>query len=544
MEKFKESFSKNFNNAKEKWLGIAAKTRTIILAVAGVILVSAIIITVVLNRPQQSVLCVAANAGEVIEIQQALASVGIVDGVSVTRNNEIIVPDHQRGAAMVALSERGLPTRGQNNDVWNHAIGMFSTNMELNEAKKFQYQQWIIDYLSEIPQVASARVVLCIPHSKNYVMVENRSEARASVAVNLHPGQALSKQQINGIYSFVRNSIEGLEERNISVNDGNSIPLIPGDADAGDEIWLMQQRFNLEVGFRQLVASDAVETLIPFMNRVVGEEDYALTVNADLDTRDDYNVEEVEYTPVVGFDAGIMRNVAEHWVFGYTSEDGLPVGSFVDVNIAPDYPTLNDIQAGSEVFGEWQRNINYEINERRTSYKEAGLRIKKMSASLVLNSPPLTAAAEENWQNLIANAIGAEPENITIMTQIFPPRPTTPVQPGQRPSDAIRSTLIWIIIALGILLVALLILAILTSGRKKRHIRYRGAVPVSDGTGYLRDDSYQPIPTEPEGFDLPSLLDENETKDVVLKREIKEFSKSNPEIIAQLIRTWFREEDV
>jgi len=34
-----------------------------------------------------------------------------------------------------------------------------------------------------------------------------------------------------------------------------------------------------------------------------------------------------------------------------------------------------------------------------------------------------------------------------------------------------------------------------------------------------------------------------ESKEQVLKKEIKEFSSSNPEIVAQLLRTWLKGDD-
>ena len=42
-------------------------------------------------------------------------------------------------------------------------------------------------------------------------------------------------------------------------------------------------------------------------------------------------------------------------------------------------------------------------------------------------------------------------------------------------------------------------------------------------------------------FELQSLSEgDDNSRDAVLKREIRDFSKSNPEIVAQLIRTWMK----
>jgi flagellar M-ring protein FliF len=544
MENFKSWFSKTFTGVKEKWTALSARTRVIALAVAGVVIASAVIITVVLNRPEQTVLVTAGSAQEATQIVSALAEVQI--DAAVTRDNEIIVADNALMDARRALSERGLPRPSQNNDIWNSGVGMFSTDTQMREYERHQLQDWIRSYLSSIPEVEDSRVILSVPHTPSFVMVENKMEPRAAVSVSLRTGQTLSNDQVKGIYAFVQNSVPGLQERDITLTDGSSIPLIPSDGDGniGEALALQQQKYAMEVGLKSLIAENARAQLVPLLERVVGPENYELSVNATLDFSSDRTIEEVEFTPVVGLDSGIVRDVLRQYAGGYTAETGQEIGTFNNSDIAPDYPTLSDIQAGSEVFLEWQERINYEINERRTFFNDNGLRISAVTASLVINSEAVPPAEADMWRELVANGTGAAFDNVTFMARPFPLPLPDPTPPPRLPGDTMRNVLIYIIIALGVLLVVLFILAILTSGKKKRQVRYRGAIPGMDAMGgYLRDDSFQPVLTEADDFDLPSLLDENETKDVVLKREIREFSKSNPEIIAQLIRTWFRDDE-
>ena len=76
------------------------------------------------------------------------------------------------------------------------------------------------------------------------------------------------------------------------------------------------------------------------------------------------------------------------------------------------------------------------------------------------------------------------------------------------------------------------------------HTEY-GADPTYGGMG----GAYSPtgsgsMPGDAD-FEVQSLSGpENEnSRDAVLKKEIREFSKSNPEIVAQLIRTWMKSEE-
>jgi flagellar M-ring protein FliF len=544
MDKFKESVSKTYITVKDKWVSIPGKTRWIILAVAAVVVVSAIILTAVLNRSEMVPLVQAADRDEAISIRAAIASAGITE-MHVDRNHMISVNARDSGLALIAISEAGLPRPGVNNDVWVRGVDMFSTDAVIKETNRQQLQAWIVTYLNNIPQVDHSQAIVQMPVSRNFVMVQNRDEASAALRVTLRPGEFLTNEQIKGIHMFVQNSVPGLEARNISLTDGNGIPLIAGEEDGvgpWTELALMQARYSMEIAIRAQMEETARRTLRDVLHRVFGENDYAygLTVEMDFDPRD---IEIETFTPVVGEDRGIVRNIIEQVAAGGNAAVGGPIGTWGNAEVAPNYPTIPDVSAGEEFFLEQVREINYEINRMVETYRTEGLYIKSVSASVFVNREPMTDAEVENWEAAIATLIGTTAENVNFITFPFTPVPVPP-PPHSDGGSLTRTILIWIIVSLGLLLVILFALAITTSSsRKKRLVRARGFVPATDVSGYLRDDSFAPVADEPEGWDLPSLLDENETKDVVLKREIREFTRSHPEIIAQLIRTWLREEE-
>jgi flagellar M-ring protein FliF len=548
MEKFKAWSSKTYTSGKEKWSGLAKRTKVIALAVAGAVIVSAIVITVVLNSgTDYEVLCRTSGADEATQIQTALAAAQPPIDSRVNSNNEVLVLDTSVLDARRVISEQGLPRPGFNTDIWDTGIGMFSTDTEMKERQKHQLQNWIVTQLSTIPEVENATVILHIPQTKNYVMVENREESRASVMLTVKTGEGLSNDQIIGVHAIVKGAVPEIKEENISVTNGSGIPLIPGSGvDESEALVIRQQRLAMEAAYMEEMAHIASVQLTPMFDRIFGEGNSTVGVNAKLDWSSDKTVENTVFTPIEGLDGGILTDMVEKYAAGGTAAEGGPLGTFNNSDIAPDYPSVPDIMAGNEFYVEWLRETNYEINKRVETYVDDGLRLIERSASVVVNRATMTPAELAEWREVIANAIGADVDNVTFLATPFQPEASPPIQDGGRISDQMRNILIWIIVALGVLLIVLLVLALTTSSsRKKRQIRAVGSVAMADGMGgYLRDDSFQPPPMEQEGFDLPSLLEENETKDVVLKREIKEFSKSNPEIIAQLIRTWLREEEV
>ena len=76
-------------------------------------------------------------------------------------------------------------------------------------------------------------------------------------------------------------------------------------------------------------------------------------------------------------------------------------------------------------------------------------------------------------------------------------------------------------------------------GRKKRAPVRHGATPVAADD----EDEEEESPKPREKKSLPGEIVLNETREQVLKRQVKEFSSANPEIVAQLLRSWMKEEN-
>ena len=95
----------------------------------------------------------------------------------------------------------------------------------------------------------------------------------------------------------------------------------------------------------------------------------------------------------------------------------------------------------------------------------------------------------------------------------------------------------------------------MAAGSSKRRIKAKraaalaassGANPATPNITYDEDEMRRRAEEGDDlDFELQSLSgDENEaSRDALLKKEIRDFSTSNPEIVAQLIRTWMKGEE-
>lgn len=225
----------------------------------------------------------------------------------------------------------------------------------------------------------------------------------------------------------------------------------------------------------------------------------------------------------------------------------------VDADISPDYPTYQ-VGDGDQFYFEWQKEINYLVNEEIRQIQKEGYSYDNISATVVVDATGISQAETEEWQSAIANAIGADYDRVTFKAYPFTLDPTdgspigsdgTVVVPGG------RDVWIFVIIALGIILVVLLIIALFAtgSGKKRAKIKRAAAVPAqstSFGSSMDTEEDMKNIyeAEVPENYEIQSLTEtSDESREAMLKKEIRDFSKTNPEIVAQLIRTWMKNDE-
>ena len=91
-------------------------------------------------------------------------------------------------------------------------------------------------------------------------------------------------------------------------------------------------------------------------------------------------------------------------------------------------------------------------------------------------------------------------------------------------------------------MLALLIVAILTSNaKKKKRAKARAKAAAAQAAQESAALSFEPQPQPDEEFNIQHLDDyDDESKSAVLKKEIKDFSRTNPDVVAQLIRSMMK----
>ena len=560
MDKVKEILGKITGAIKTRWEALNKTIRIIIIAVASVIVVSLIVLIIINSITHYAVLYSGASPEETAEVISLLqGDLGETD-VRIDNNGDIFVPANRLETLRAQLSVRGYPKTTFNYNIWDSGIGMFSTESDKRVKEKQQLQENLRATLAMYDGVDSAVVILNIPADDNYVIASRKEESSASVLLNL--SHALSVSTIEGIYNLIRTSVPNLKQENITVTDGKG-ELLTTDKVASaledeDETVLFYKRLEFQ------------NTLIEILNDKLGDllkkvfPDYRIGVDVRLNY--DPTVKQItEYTPSVdseGNRGGMVQDEKYVSAGGGNAEEGGLVGTTVNADISPDYPTLR-IGDGDEFYYETQKEIHYLVNEAITQIEKDGYSYDNISASVIVDGDPenFSQANIEDWEKLIADAIGTSTDKVSFIPTNF-----TLDRTGESAGDGGiivqggNNTLVFIIIALGIMLIVLLVTALVAAGSNKKRMKARRAAAVAASSAsspsaanlsnYEEDDMGRRAarPEEVDDsyeFEIQSLSGEEDesSRDALLKKEIRDFSTSNPEIVAQLIRNWIKGEE-
>lgn len=560
MDKAKNIFLKAGNFVKSKASSLSKKSIIGILAVTAAVIVSIVVLSIIFGQTRYKVLFTGVSSTEAREIlSYATETVGLsASDIRIDEKNNILVNEKKVEEARVALSMAKYPTTGYNYDIWNNGVTLFSSKLEMRELQRQQLESKLADTLRCFDNVESAVVNLTIPEDDSYVLSTSAKESSAGIALRLRGN--LKAEAIDGMYNLVATSVPGLKRTNIAITDQTGAQLSPemtssAAAEEAERIQIEYQRMTYLQKMKEQYEQDiktVLSNIFDDINVSVG-----LILNFDKQV-----TELISYTgpnrDENGNMMGIISDETFKNAFGGIAKEGGVVGTFINSDISPDYPTLT-VGEGDQFYSETSRVLNYLVDEKKSQIEKSGASIDHLSAGIVVKSNnTFTNDEEEKWRKTIADAIGTDIAFVSIRTAPF--IETTNPSIG---SDSFGITnisgesmaLLAIIIVLGIILIVLLILALNAPGSRKKRRAVNASVKGAPSTAgakagangeefdFEKVENASPVMDSSE-FELASLSDETtETREEALKREIKDFSKNNPEIVAQLIRTWIRGEE-
>lgn len=545
---------------KTKWTDASKMAKILIISIPVVVIAIIIILCVIFNSNKSTaVLFSGLSSSEAGEIATAIQALDGAPEVTVNSNGDVIVPAERADEIRMQMWAQGYPKSTTNYDIWDNGVDLWSTDMDKREIKRQQLETRLGATIASMDKIQAATVNLTLPESSNYVISTQKGESQCAVFLQLrNDAEPLTNAEVRAIYRGVTTSVEGLTIENVSVMDSkmNSYEWIDPELDDVDEnedksgVDIARKRLDFEQEFVQVLKDGLGE----MFTKMYGENGFAFNVSARLNY--DYkDVESTQYQPVEGTNAGVINHQDQVNEGGVLDEDGGVVGVTPDADLSPDYPTITGLEDGQSFY--YNKNeIQYSVSNIKETIKKDGYSIDALTVGLVVNQTNMTEAEREALQSIVANAAGTTTEYVSVYNlpfsldngvgggdgdgsvQIITPR-----------VDTFRDVLLYVVVGLGVLLILLLVFTLFMGHSRKKKIRRRQeaafAAATQGGSAVQPGGATSQEPEAPEevDFNIASLTEEaaKESRETILKREISDFSKTNPEIVAQIIKNMMKD---
>ncbi len=552
-----EKLKNSVTVVKEKWSDASKMTKVLLVTVPIAIIAIIIVLVILLNHKDDAVLFSGVEQTEAGQIASAITALGVTD-VTVKDNGDIIVPENQVDYLRMQMYMQGYPTSSTDYEIWNNGVDLWSTDADKREVKRQQLETRIGAALTTLDDIRIATVTLVLPETADYVLIEDKGVSSCSVVLTLAEGAELTNAEVRAIYRAVTTSAENLTNENISIIDttGHAYVWVDPDEDKYTEVdpsgvTVATRRLQFQKEFEELLYEDMKQ----MFDKSFGENGYAFNVTAVLNY-DKLSVEETEYIPVGTSDHGVIDHEDHVEEGGSIGNDGGLVGVTPNGDESPDYPEYIGGEDGQNYWYE-KDEIQYRVSNIKSSLVKDGYEIEKLSVALMVNETNMTEADREALQDLVAKAAGTSIADVSVYNMPFVLQggryEGTTVDGNGNISiiapefDPYRDILLFVVIGLGVLLIILLILSLFMSSSRKKRIRRRqeAALAAAGNMQYnaAGNAQEQEVPEEVD-FNIASLTEEagKDSRETILKREISEFAKTNPDIVASIIRNMLREE--
>ena len=548
---------------KTKWTDASKMAKILIISIPVVVIAIIIVLCVMLNSNKSTaVLFSGLSASESGEIASAIQELGVTD-VTVNTNGDIIVPAEKADSLRMQMWAQGYPKTTINYDIWNNGVDLWSTDTDKREVKRQQLESRLGATIASMDKIQSATANITLPEVSNYALSDNKGESQCAVFIQLKAdAEPLTNEEVRAIYLGVTTSVEGLTKENVSIMDSklNSYEWVDPELDQPEEdedtdksgVDIARKRLEFEQEFVQVLK----DGLGDMFTKMYGEDGFAFNVSARLNY-DSRNTESTQYTPAEGTDHGVKDHEDKVTWGGALDEDGGIVGVTPNADLSPDYPTYTGLEDGQNYYYN-KEEIQYSVSNVKETVTKDGYSIDSLSVGLVVNQTNMTQGERDALQAIVANAAGTTVDLVSVYNIPFALSATNNggangdgnLQIITPPVDTFRNTLLYVVVGLGIVLILLLVMTLMMSHSRKKKIRRRqeaafaaaaqsGQTQTAAGATAQEQESPEEV-----DFNIASLTEEaaKESRETILKREISDFSKTNPEIVAQIIKNMMKAE--
>ena len=550
MNQVREKLNAFWKKTKEGTRKVSIKVYII---AAVVLVVTAAAIAYFLNSRPYATLVTDISPTEASTVLNLLGEWGMTD-YKVENNDTILVPESQVEALKVRLLMENVSMTGHYYSSYFDNISSISTEAERNNAMLIDTAEHLRATIRNMENVREAEVIINPGEDQSYILAQNRKiNASASVQVTMKPGTKLTTTQASAIQNLVKNAIAGLEIDNISLTDtiGNSY--------SGGELGADTDATALKLQLEEETSNRIRTQVVNSLKDMYGEDNFSVAVNCVVEVGNVTEDQTLYWLPEYAENGetggrGIIGSRLWQWSYVRNGEEnaGGPVGTQTN-SVLPDtdfpeyvenIPPLDGTEDEASASGQ----TDYQTNTSQKHIIRTAGYLTDCSIAVTINSDVAGDVDVETIRQHTARAAGIVgpideetgqeylADKISVLAQPFYRAPIVPPEP----------VLIfgflepWILVAAGagllLFVIILTTIILLVRRRRKRKLAEEEAENEgSDIDALLAAAGLNQA--APAGADVMTMQSE---RSMELRKDIRQFASDNPEIAAQMIRSWLR----
>jgi len=385
--------------------------------------------------------------------------------------------------------------------------------------------------IKRIDAIKDAKVNIALP--KDSIFAREEEEAKASVLISLWPGQDLTKEQVKAIVFLVSHAVPKLKPENVTVIDNRGRVL-------SDMLEESKDQSNDIVDIKRRIKRDIEKSVQSMLARALGPQKVVVRANVDVETShidkqdqivDPDRVAVVSERKIQEKSKGIQQN---------------PVGA---PGTPTNVPATISTGSGNMLLDKNKKDIttNYDVSKSLIKTKEQIFHIKRLSVGVLIDGKyikvkdangsvttkfvPRSEAELKAYEELVKSAVGFDPKRGDKVTVISVPFETSETQMGAFPSKKQKNITLYLALGgLAFVLIALLGYLVVRS-RKLKQARIEAEQMAALKGASLEQAAAQ---AREEGFSIE--------REPAYKR-VLEISKEHPELVADMISKWIKEEN-
>ncbi|HEX9058719.1 MAG TPA: flagellar basal-body MS-ring/collar protein FliF [Clostridia bacterium] len=531
-----EALGRMVQQFKEYWSNIDKPQKRRIYITSAILVIVMTVSIIFLTWPNYMTLIRNGDTKEIGEMVKVLNDKKIWNRVENGGSN-IVINSKDNSAAQAALVQSGYPkTSGM---TFDDAFNMIKLNTTESDKKKLWEQytaQSLNAKLKALDNVEYASVTLATPEKSPFVGDTNGQKPTANVVVK--PKGELTAKQVQGIVMMVASSVEGLNQKDITVVDNNLNPLNTAD----DDLTAPGSQYEMKLKVKK-------ELEAAVRDHFTGQFDSFDAIRVNANPVLDFNSESVkkkEITNPSGMNGtgalissdDLKEKVDNGSTSGTPGVNSNPGTQAATGATAPTYQTSSQ---GNGSYDKSQSKKNFEYNETLSDQQKAlgamdfdksSISVSLLYGTRVTDDSKLTTEFIDQVKKDVSAATGISASNVLVSKY--------KVAPAAAEKKSITDTMSELFNTYGMFaLILILMIGLIIFALPKRknaansQLALEGAGNIANGhTGESRFSM-------PDSEEVPE-IDVEERNEV--KKQIDRFVQQKPEAVAQLLRNWLSDE--